>query len=188
MTSKSAFSKEMAALTAILDALDSLENDDQRSFVYRTAGERFGIVVQGRKTKRREEGSDDSITSGQDNDIGTPKEFMHDKSPKTDVERVACLAYYLTKYRETLTFKTKDITNLHTEAALPKMSNPSQTMKNATNQNHYLATAGQGAKQITMRGEKVVDALPDREKVAAVLAKHAKPKRRKKRTSKNNTK
>src|SRR2546429_7925043 len=35
-----------------------------------------------------------------------PKEFLLDKQPKTDVERVACLAYYLTHYRETPHFKT----------------------------------------------------------------------------------
>src|SRR5689334_20180124 len=29
----------------------------------------------------------------------SPKEFMAEKAPATDVERVACLAYYLTHYR-----------------------------------------------------------------------------------------
>src|SRR5258705_835088 len=34
------------------------------------------------------------------------KEFLAEKRPKTDVERVACLAYYLTHFRETPEFKT----------------------------------------------------------------------------------
>src|SRR4051794_19476404 len=39
----------------------------------------------------------------------SPKDFMHQKDPKTDVERVTCLAYYLTNYRDTPYFKTTDI-------------------------------------------------------------------------------
>ena len=29
----------------------------------------------------------------------SPKQFMFEKQPRTDVEKVACLAYYLTHYR-----------------------------------------------------------------------------------------
>jgi hypothetical protein len=46
-----------------------------------------------------------------------PKEFLLEKQPSTDVERIACLAYYLTHYRETLKFKTLDLAKLNTEAA-----------------------------------------------------------------------
>jgi hypothetical protein len=35
----------------------------------------------------------------------SPKEFLEQKQPRTDVERVACLAYYLTHFREFLFFK-----------------------------------------------------------------------------------
>src|SRR5665213_1662121 len=35
----------------------------------------------------------------------TSKEFMMTKRPQTDVERVACLGYYLTHYRDTDEFK-----------------------------------------------------------------------------------
>src|SRR5437762_3507811 len=31
----------------------------------------------------------------------SPKDFMFQKQPRTDVERIACLAYYLTHYRDT---------------------------------------------------------------------------------------
>jgi hypothetical protein len=54
---------------------------------------------------------------------------------------------------------------------------------NATDTYHYLAKAGGGKKQITILGEEVVEALPDREKVKAAIAEH-RPKRRKKRGSK----
>ena len=36
----------------------------------------------------------------------SPKEFMLEKKPRTAVERVACLAYYLTHYRDLPHFKT----------------------------------------------------------------------------------
>src|SRR6266404_8451595 len=36
------------------------------------------------------------------------KEFLMQKEPRTDVERVACLAYFLTHYRNTPEFSTVD--------------------------------------------------------------------------------
>src|SRR5947209_8545864 len=35
----------------------------------------------------------------------SPKEFLLQKQPRTDVERIACLAYYLTHYRDQPHFK-----------------------------------------------------------------------------------
>ena len=37
----------------------------------------------------------------------TPKQFLAQKKPENNYERVACLAYYLTHYREMLHFKTR---------------------------------------------------------------------------------
>jgi len=45
-----------------------------------------------------------------------PKRFFLEKQPRTDVERVACLAYYLTHYRDTPHFKTIDLSKLNTES------------------------------------------------------------------------
>src|SRR5438477_3510272 len=39
----------------------------------------------------------------------SPKEFLLDKEPRTDGERVACLAFYLTHYRNMAEFKTLDL-------------------------------------------------------------------------------
>ena len=44
----------------------------------------------------------------------SPKEFLLDKNPRSDVERVACLAYYLAHYRNVREFKTLDISKLNT--------------------------------------------------------------------------
>ena len=51
----------------------------------------------------------------------SPKEFILQKQPQTDVERVACLGYYLTHYRDVPQFKTLDISKVNTEAAQPKV-------------------------------------------------------------------
>lgn len=97
----------------------------------------------------------------------SPKEFIVQKEPRTDVERVACLAFYLTHYRNTPHFKTIDISKLNTEAAQSKMSNAHVAVNNAT-LTGYLVPAIKGTKQISAPGEAFVQALPDHE--AAKLA------------------
>ena len=109
----------------------------------------------------------------------SPKEFLVKKQPRSDVERVACLAYYLSHYRDQPHFKTFDISKLNTEAAQTKLSNPAQAVNNATKYG-YLAPAIKGTKQLSAGGELYVEALPDREAATAALA-HARPKRSQKR-------
>jgi hypothetical protein len=84
------------------------------------------------------------------------------------------LAYYLTHYKTTPRFKTKQLAAANIDAAQPKFSNPAVAVMNAAG-SKYLSAAGGGDKQITVLGEKLVDALPDRDKVNALR----KPRRRK---------
>lgn len=97
----------------------------------------------------------------------SPKEFVRDKQPSTDVERVACLAYYLSHFRSTPHFKTVDISSLNIEAAQPKFSNAAVAVDNARARG-FLVASTKGNKQISAIGEKYVELLPDRE--AAKLA------------------
>src|SRR5712664_406932 len=76
------------------------------------------------------------------------KEFLLDKQPKTDVERIACLAYYLTHYRATPHFKTVDISLLNTEAAQPKFANTAYSVNNAVKMG-YLVPSTKGQRQIS---------------------------------------
>jgi hypothetical protein len=103
----------------------------------------------------------------------TAKSFLAQKDPKTDAERITCLAYYLTHHKATPRFKTKALANANVDAAQPKFSNPAVAVMNAAG-SKYLSAAGGGEKQITVLGEKLVDALPDRERVNALR----KPRRR----------
>ena len=111
----------------------------------------------------------------------SPKAFLKDKYPQTDIERVACLAYYLTYYRDSRYFKTIDISTLNTEAAQRKFTNATFAIRNASTRG-YLAPAPQKThKQITAIGEQYVEALPDRQSAKAVMEKSRPGRARKKR-------
>ena len=98
----------------------------------------------------------------------SPKEFLREKVPQTDVERIACLAYFLTHYRDTPHFKTIDLSKLNTEAAQPKFSNAAQAAGNAL-QYGYLAQSTKGCRQLSAVGEDYVSALPDRDLAKATI-------------------
>lgn len=100
-----------------------------------------------------------------------PKSFMTAKRPQNINERVTCLAYYLTHFRDIKQFKTAELTKLNTEASQPKISNPTYYARDAA-EAQFLSLAGGGKKQITARGEAVVDALPDRTAVVTALENH----------------
>jgi hypothetical protein len=98
----------------------------------------------------------------------SPKDFLNEKSPKTDVERIACLAYYLTHYKSTPHFKTLDLSLLNTEAAQPKFANTAYSANNAVKMG-YLVPALKGQRQLSATGERFVRALPDRTAAKEVL-------------------
>jgi hypothetical protein len=112
--------------------------------------------------------------------VESPKSFVMQKDPRTDVERVAVLGYFLVHHRDTPFFKTVDISRLNTEAAQPKFSNAALAVGNAV-KTGYLAAGGKGQKQVSGAGERFVEALPDRVAAkAAMEAARAHRKRRKK--------
>jgi hypothetical protein len=111
----------------------------------------------------------------------SPKNFLVQKQPHTDVERVACLAYYLTHYRDTPHFKTLDISKLNTEAAQPKFSNATVAVDNAM-RTGYLVPAAKGNKQLGAPGELFVLKLPDRQAARAAMD-AARPRRRTRKAS-----
>jgi hypothetical protein len=99
----------------------------------------------------------------------SPKEFLFEKKPQTDVERIACLAYYLTHYRSTPHFRTADLSLLNTEAAQPKFSNTAFSSNNAVKLG-YLVPSTKGQRQLSAAGERFVLALPDRSTAKEALA------------------
>lgn len=165
MTVRKGFSAEIKALNDVFSALEGLETADQM-WVLETAASRLGVTLRGisgvptSSSPRTAFGTGVTISESE----MTPKDFIRSKDPKSDVQWVACLAYYLTRFRETPHFKSRELSALNTEAAGPRI-NISRAVNNATNQNWYLTAAGGGRKQITTVGEDVVRALPDQEAV-----------------------
>jgi len=176
MSTKKAFSSEIEALSIVLNALDGLPDADQ-VWVLQTAASRLGVTAPVTGIPPQPGNVTETNGSPGTGVAMEPKEFMKSKAPSNDVQRVACLAYYLTHYRGTPHFKSRDLTSLNTEAAGLKI-NMSRAVNNATNQNHYLAAAGSGKKQITAHGEDVTNALPDQEAAKAIEEK-GRPRRRK---------
>ncbi len=98
----------------------------------------------------------------------SPKDFLRQKEPKTDIERAMCLAYYLAHFRDAPHFKTPDISKLNTEAAQRKFANPTYTIQNAAATGYFVA-APAGQRQLSAMGEQYVEALPDRQAARAIV-------------------
>lgn len=178
---------EVSAMNTALSALSGLETDERRRVLLwlidklKLSGSvSLGTPAPGTTPVPLPPGSPPGDLSG----TGlTPKQFMKMKKPKSDAERITCLAYYLTHQRSTAQYKTKDLTTLNTEAAGSPFSNAAVAVNNAA-LSVYLAAAGDGTKQITARGEALVEALPDREKVTAALDENPARKRKPKKANK----
>ena len=93
----------------------------------------------------------------------SPKEFILEKDPITEVERLACLAFYLTHYLNMPHFKNVDLSRLNTEAAQRKLSNPAVAISNAMRDGFFVQASEDGYKQLSAMGERFVQLLPDRE-------------------------
>lgn len=184
-------STELQAFNAIVSALQGVR-EDVRPRLIKTVFTFLGysdISLAGPKSADTEPAhrSATAKTSGfsEDRDISA-KEFLFQKKPTTDIERIACLAYYLAHYRTTPHFKTLDLSKLNTEAAQIKLANAANAVDNATSAG-LLVSAGKGSKQLSALGELYVQNLPDREAAKAAIA-HVKPRRKNRRQNENGEK
>lgn len=173
---------ELRALNDVISALQVLPNNDVRERVLQAAAAFLRMSLAGtQQTSYRPANTLQHSTisaSFSEDRTPSPKDFLIQKQPRTEVERVACLAYYLTHYRDVKHFKTIDISALNTDAAQPKFSNAAQAVDNAL-KTHYLTTAAKGLKQLSAAGEVFVQNLPDREAARSAMN-QMKPRRRKK--------
>jgi hypothetical protein len=178
-TAETGRSDDLDVLNAVLGALQPL-SQQARARVIQTVATFFeldvpssvaigseSVSVAGRGTFRPPFSQNRTISA---------KQFLVEKQPRTDVERIACLAYYLTHYQDMAHFKTLDLSKLNTEAAQPKFSNAAWASNNALKMG-YLAPAARGYRQLSAGGEQFVNALPDRD-AAKAMATHMRPRRR----------
>ena len=126
----------------------------------------------------------DGMTPAAAGSLGHIKDFLVKKRPSTLYERVACLAYYLEKMSSITAFKAKDIEKASTDARHGKIDNVPSVLNDATSKYGFLSPCGRGKKELSAKGEAMVEALPDREKVKEVISKYRrrgpKPRRTKK--------
>lgn len=170
-TGKTNHTNEASVLATVVSALAGLDQD-ARLRIFRTLATFFDLPSQphsGHAPRQsvveagngsHPSGTQSSPSFSEDRNP-SPKAFLLEKRPQTDVERVACLAYYLTHYRGQAHFKTLELSKLNTEAAQVKFSNAAKAVDNAAGA-LLLIPAGQGKKQLSAIGEVYVQALPDR--------------------------
>lgn len=173
---------DVAALGIVLDALDQLD-EQQRVWVLQTAASRLSLKLEMSALDARSPRGDSAATAkpadavDQSSGEMSAKQFIRSKNPQSDVQRITCLAYYLTRFRNARYFKTKELSELNAEANCPKLSNPTVAVNNARKEK-YLTPVGNGKKQLTNQGEDLVEALPDQEKVSALKSKSRVRKKR----------
>jgi len=168
---------ELEVLTSILGLLQRADPEGRERILHSAATFfRINFPSSSARAPSQSYAAPQSLPTFSEDRAISPKQFMLEKQPRTDVEKVACLAYYLTHYRETPFFKTLDISKLNTEAAQTKFANPTVAVDNAGKQN-YLVPASKGNKQLSALGEQFVQALPDRDKARAIMA-NARPRRK----------
>lgn len=155
-----------------------------RERIYRTVGTFFGFDG---PSRRSTSDAEHRSTSGEDprephfstREQISPKDFLFQKQPRSNVDRVTCIAYYLMHHRDMPHFNTTDVNKLNTEAAQVKLSNPSYTVHDAMRRG-LLATATKGTKQLSALGEKYVEALPNQAAAKNLLSTMRSPRSRKK--------
>ena len=153
---------DAAALDAIITILSKLEAED-RDRILRTVATFFQVNVSDPVAARgrASSGAPISVPLFSESLELSPKDFLLQKHPRTDVERVACLAYYLTHYKDLPHFRTLDLSKLNTDAAQRKFANAAFATGNALKRG-YLAQGTKGHRQLSAAGEQFVRALPDR--------------------------
>jgi hypothetical protein len=172
----SASADEFQALQSIIGALRPFEQETRQRII-ESASTFLGLAAASlqhrisgsavQSTSPKGAGNQPRAPFSEDTNM-SPKDFLMEKAPKTDVERIACLAYYLTHYKSTPHFKTLDISALNTEAAQPKFSNTAYSTANAVKLG-YIVPSTKGHRQLSGLGEKFVQALPDRSAAKEVL-------------------
>jgi len=157
---------EVDAMRDVDSALSKLANDsDAQRRIIQWLASKYGTNVP-LTDGRRIDSAFRTIAAETPQDL---KSFMAQKRPMNNYERVACLAYYLEKFKEMSDVGAKEIIEANTEARLPKMSNATVFIKHATHTYGYLNSIGQRRLALSSRGEAVVEALPDRSKVDEAL-------------------
>ncbi len=177
-----------AALVTVIDALESLQEEKDRQWVLQSAASKFDVTLQvpsagGAGTTVGLSGASGTADVRTAIEKKNVRDFIRIKKPVTDVQRVACLGYYLVHTTGQPGFTSKDVSVAHTDSGGSKI-NLTRALDNATRQSKYISNRLGREKQLTTLGEDVVNALPNQEAVKAVEAEVKKPRGRKPKNAK----
>lgn len=177
MTTKKPDSAE--ALVLVVRALEPLD-PNERQWVLNSAAARWSLNAPAQVGQPQNPGSPSgsyvptgvgASLNSTDADAAIQRKdvraFIRIKKPTTDVQRVACLVYYLTQTTGQAGILSKDIGKAHTDSGGSSI-NMTRALDNATRQSKYLSNRGPKEKQLTTLGEDVVIALPNQDAVREV--------------------
>jgi hypothetical protein len=176
------------ALVTVISALESLQDEKDRQWVLQSAASKFNVTLQ-TPNAGGAGGNGGSSGAGVAADIQAaiakkdPRAFIRIKRPVTDVQRVACLGYYLVHTTGQPGFTSKDVATAHTDSGGSRINLP-RALDNATRRSKYISVRSGREKQLTTLGEDVVNALPDQDAVATIEAEVNTGRRKKRKKAK----
>ena len=136
---------------------------EKRERVIETVATFFGV---GTQTKSRDIGANAGPFLFSKDRTPSPKQFLTDKGPRNVHDRVMCLAYYLTHYRQNREFTGLDIVKLNAEAAQPKLS-PAFLLRKACERGFLILVAG-GVFAMAPQGVRYVHELDPHKKAGGI--------------------
>lgn len=177
--------QQLDAMKSAYQALESLDEEGrQRALAWLADALGVTSLARPKPPRDKEANAGRDLTDGGVGELDA-KGFLAAKNPRSDVERVTCLAYFITHGRGVRHFKTRELTSLNVDAAGARFSNISQAAKDAVKVDYLASVGREGKRQITAFGEAVVEALPDRVKVKEILEQRG--RRRRKKTARKRT-
>lgn len=177
-----------SALVTVVKALEGLV-DAERSWVLNSAASRWTLTLPAPSgpapSANLSAGNSSANKNGDVQQVIAKKDaraFIRIKRPVTDIQRVACLGYFVMETTGQQGFSSKEIGQANIDSGGTKINLP-RALDNATRRAKYLSSRGGNSKQLTTLGEDVVDALPDQQAVseleaAAKVRKKGKAKRK----------
>lgn len=150
---------KLEAIQTIVDLLDGFPSEDVKDIVS------FSLKQLKLDDVAFDEIQDSTPTEGPkaraDSTNGSIYDYVREKGPKNEYQRVAVLAHYLEKNRNMESVTARDVVDANTEARQPRFSNISTTMNRSSGVYKYINSLSRGVYQLSATGLDLVNALPD---------------------------
>jgi len=172
---------EASAIAIIDEALSKLGADKEaQKRVLSWASQKYSITLTGSSIEKQQNEFGDKSQSSEITKDMSIKNFVVSKRPKNGYQRLACLAYYLEKYKACKDFNAKDLGQANSDAKQTKISNIPAYLRDATTKYGFFSPTAKGKKSLTTCGEAVVEALPDQGKTKEAMKEHKMRKKKQK--------